>query len=223
MIPITGSILPASSIFSTAWSDTRITYDLVLEHTDVQAGPVSWAEQKELFEAVGAFVEEQQIQLVVTDTVMDPQGNYILNDYIQTNENDWIYERLRMTAESVWIWPAISPAICRAIRMIPLPWVRSLPTIIVIFVSSAETLRLHGLKELTGTENDSLLIFVDSAENGQKLQNFIDCASFRHRPDCRRSSWAAVHRMTSPDLSGTRSFWRRSADVRFWCCCFSIR
>ena len=37
-------------------------------------------EQKELFEAVGAFVEEQQIQLVVTDTVMDPQGNYILND-----------------------------------------------------------------------------------------------------------------------------------------------
>ncbi|MFR9254372.1 MAG: hypothetical protein ACLVJ6_01895 [Merdibacter sp.] len=68
----------SASIFnlSNGLSDTRITYDLVLEHTDVQEGPVSWAEQKELFEAVGAFVEEQQIQLVVTDTVMDPQGNH---------------------------------------------------------------------------------------------------------------------------------------------------
>ena len=189
----------SASIFnlSNGLSDTRITYDLVLEHTDVQAGPVSWAEQKELFEAVGAFVEEQQIQLVVTDTVMDPQGNYILNDYIQTNENDWIYERLRMTGgerldlagdQSGYL--SSDPDDPAAVGTFSSYDHR-------YFRQQAETLRLHGLKELTGTENDSLLIFVDSAKNGQKLQNFIDT----HHSDIARMQEVIVGGGTQDDIA----------------------
>ena len=63
----------SASIFNlfNGLSDTRITYDLVLEHTDVQAGPVSWAEQKELFEKYTDCVRENQ---VITDCLIFQNG-----------------------------------------------------------------------------------------------------------------------------------------------------